>query len=490
MPFMDFGMLSRRSALFGSAALAGAAVIVRPQARAEPKTSPSAAADGAGQVRTASFDIAERQIALPCFDGKALSLWTFQADPPMPIVRIKQGDAFTASVKNSLKRPGEFVTIHWHGLRVPIVQDGVPFMTQPPIEPGQSGTNSFTPPDTGTFFFHTHCNTIESVGRGLAGVFLVEGDEVAPSDADVVLLMKDWRLSAEGAFLPFMTDEGAAKAGTSGTVRSVNGTIKPVIPVPSSANVRLRFLNVDPVRISEIGVDGADAAIIAVDGNACTPLPLGSWRMGPAQRIDILLRTPGDGRSVKLLDYFAAEPVVLAELAAAGAPKRTDKFVVQPLKPGRYKTADLTNAQRLSFDFGATATGEAVAAAGSADGPLLGPLCLSKKTFWAINKQSWPGMDHRNAGPPLAMLKSGQSYVFELKNLTPHPHPIHIHGHTFEVLTSNLRKLPPHRADTVLLLPKERLEVALVAGAPGRWMFHCHILEHQETGMMGYLDVT
>jgi FtsP/CotA-like multicopper oxidase with cupredoxin domain len=249
-------------------------------------------------------------------------------------------------------------------------------------------------------------------------------------------------------------------------------------------------MNVDPVRISEVGLDGAKGSIIAVDGNACTPIPLGSWRMGPAQRIDILMRSPEQGQVVQLLDYFSAQPVVLAEFAATGPNKRSDAFTAVPLKAGAYETADLAKAERISFDFSATATGAAVSEATSAEGPLLGPLCLANKTFWAINKQSWPGMDHKSAGPPLAVLKSGKSYIFELKNLTPHAHPIHIHGHTFEVLTSNLRKIPPHRADTVLLLPKERLEVAIVAGSPGQWMFHCHILEHQETGMMGYLEVT
>jgi FtsP/CotA-like multicopper oxidase with cupredoxin domain len=87
------------------------------------------------------------------------------------------------------------------------------------------------------------------------------------------------------------------------------------------------------------------------------------------------------------------------------------------------------------------------------------------------------------------VLKSGRSYIFEFKNTTPHAHPIHIHGHTFEVLNSSLRHLPPFRADTVLLLPNERIEVGLVAGEPGKWMFHCHILEHQEAGMMGYIVV-
>ena len=72
--------------------------------------------------------------------------------------------------------------------------------------------------------------------------------------------------------------------------------------------------------------------------------------------------------------------------------------------------------------------------------------------------------------------------------MTPHRHPIHLHGHTFKVLSSSKRDLPVHYADTVLVSPKERIEIAFVA-APGNWMFHCHILEHLETGMMGYFRV-
>jgi FtsP/CotA-like multicopper oxidase with cupredoxin domain len=90
--------------------------------------------------------------------------------------------------------------------------------------------------------------------------------------------------------------------------------------------------------------------------------------------------------------------------------------------------------------------------------------------------------------PPLGLLKAGQSYVFELSNATPHPHPIHLHGHTFEVLSATRLKRPRHFADTVLLQPKERIEIAFVAQA-GNWMFHCHVLEHLEYGMMGYLRV-
>ena len=91
--------------------------------------------------------------------------------------------------------------------------------------------------------------------------------------------------------------------------------------------------------------------------------------------------------------------------------------------------------------------------------------------------------------PPLAILERGRSYVFELRNLTPHQHPIHLHGYSFKVLRSNKRDLPVHHADTVVLQARERMEVAFMADNPGDWMLHCHIIEHQESGMMGYIRV-
>ena len=487
-------MVTRRNVLTGAAALAGAGigwrigVAAKADAARAPLPTILPAANPA--VSHAAFDAAERLTVLPCFGGKALPMWTFQDGPECPVVRLKQGSPFEAEFKNSLPRADEHITIHWHGLRIPNREDGVPYLTQTPIRPGETGRYAFSPPDTGTYFFHTHCNSVEHFGRGLFAALIVEGDEATPSDYDCVVMMKDWRLSADGAFLPFTTDEGAAKAGTAGTVRSVNGATNPAIAVPASANVRVRLLNLDPARISEIGIEDPTATIIAVDGNACAPIPLKSWRMGPASRLDVLVRSPVTGGALRIVDYFAPEPVVLAELVSVGPAIRKDRFLAAPLKDPHAPKADLKNAERIPFTFSATATGQAIEALGAGSGLEIGTLCLSKRTFWAINKQPWPGNDHKDLGPPLAKLKSGKSYIFELQNLTPHAHPIHIHGHTFEVLSSNLRKLPAFRADTVLLLPKERIDVAFVAGSPGKWMFHCHILEHQETGMMGYLDVS
>jgi FtsP/CotA-like multicopper oxidase with cupredoxin domain len=434
------------------------------------------------------LDAAERSLALPCFNGHALPVWTF-TDAGIPTVRLRLGDRLVARVKNQLPRDGEHISIHWHGIRLPNDQDGVPYLTQAPIYPGSEHVYAFTPPDTGTFFFHTHCNTAEQTGRGLIGVLIIEGDETERYDAEHVLMLKDWRISPDGRFLPFFTDGGAAKAGTTGTVRSVNGEIVPRFIVPASADIRLRLLNVDPVRISELGIEGAEAGVVAVDGIACPPFQLKSWRAGPATRLDIVMRSPAHGATARLVDYFAPSPVPLADFESTGLPTHTTPFEPAPLRASRIKGPDLSTAERMRFSFSATGTGEGIASSPLAEGIEIGALCLSSRSFWAINKQSWPSGNHSRIAAPLAELTLGRTYIFELENLTPQTHPIHMHGHTFTFVSSNKRHLPPHKADTIPLLPREVIEVAFVADNPGLWMLHCHILEHQETGMMGYLRV-
>src|SRR5690606_4142229 len=131
-------------------------------------------------------------------------------------------------------------------------------------------------------------------------VLIIDGDETEPFDADETIVLRDWRIGEDGTFLPFLTQEGAGKAGTFGTIRSANGAANPQIVLPASADVRLRILNIDPTRIMEIGIEGAEAAVVAIDGLACPPFPLRSWRMGPAMRADLVIRTLRDGGEARL----------------------------------------------------------------------------------------------------------------------------------------------------------------------------------------------
>jgi len=445
---------------------------------------------GAGRVHDWIFAAAERPVRLLGPDGPVTTVWSY-SDEFLPIKRVRVGDTIRTRLENRL---GEHTALHWHGVRVPNAMDGVPYLTQAPVTKGESFLYEVAPPDPGTFFIHPHCNESGQTGRGLSAVLIVEGDERRRPDADLVAAYKDWRLAEDGTWLPFETPEGASRAGTYGTVRAVNGVAPTTHMVPAGGDIRLRILNLDATRVIEPGVEGAEAAVIAVDGNAVTPFPLDTWRMGPAMRIDVLVRAPAPGESFRLIDYFSAEPWTLATYETAkgeARPKRA--FDPAILYAPDLPRADLRNAQRLNYTFSAASGAVTEAAAMLApDDPLakilLDGLCVRDTSFWAINKASWASGSQPQMPPPLGLFETGRSYVLELMNATPHHHPIHLHGHTFEVLSASRLKRPRHFADTVLLQPKERIEIAFVA-APGNWMFHCHVLEHMEYGMMGYLRV-
>jgi FtsP/CotA-like multicopper oxidase with cupredoxin domain len=485
-------VLSRRGFLAGAALLAAGVDAVRssgPPSYAAALAAPAEPATG-GAV-AAHFVAAERQTALPCFDGSSLPMWTFSDTNWLPVIRLNLGDRLETVIDNRLPREGEHTSIHWHGIRLPNDQDGVPYLVQKPVFPGESHRYSFVPPDTGTFWFHTHCNTAEQLGRGLVGLLIVDGDTTEPYIADQTILLRDWRVDLEqGAFRKFVTTRGASRAGSYGNVRSANGAIQAEIPLPSSADCRLRIVNTDPTRIIELALDGAEAAVIAIDGVAVPPFQFGTWLLGPAMRIDLVVRAPEEGGVAHILDQRVGEPVALVRLIGSGAAGPRKSFDPLPLRAGHIPEPNIAEAGKLTFVFASVGSDKTVAAA---DNPLdalaIGSLCLASNDFWTINGKAWPGRDHSNIPPPLARLERGRSYVFKLRNDSKLIHPIHIHGHTFKVLRSSQRNLPIHHADTVLLMPEETVEVAFVADNPGRWMFHCHVIEHQETGMMGYLEV-
>jgi FtsP/CotA-like multicopper oxidase with cupredoxin domain len=173
---------------------------------------------------------------------------------------------------------------------------------------------------------------------------------------------------------------------------------------------------------------------------------------------------------------------------ATGEPRRRPDFAPASLLPNRLREPDLAGADRLRLTFSATAVAQELVLPDGQTLRYADGLCLSDRTFWAINRRSWPEDGQGRLPPPLFDARLGRTLLLELVNTTPHQHPIHLHGHFFKVLNGR-RGAPPHWADTVLLGPKDRVQVAFVADRPGDWMLHCHVIEHQETGMMGIYRV-
>lgn len=204
---------------------------------------------------------------------------------------------------------------------------------------------------------------MEALGRGLAGVLIVEDPrEQGLFDIEHVLVLKDWRSRHDGSFEDFLTDAGAARSGTFGSLRTVNGQVQPVLQVPPGARVRLRIVNIDPTRIPMLSLRGATRpVVIATDGNACEPFALNGWRLGPAQRADIAFIAPEkEGAEIVLQDVFSTKPRPLAKLLTAGQGLRSTKAVLR-LPAAELPQPDLKNAIKLDVQL----------LAGSADPRLL-----------------------------------------------------------------------------------------------------------------------
>ncbi|RWC96755.1 MAG: multicopper oxidase family protein [Mesorhizobium sp.] len=409
--------------------------------------------------------------------GQTRDVLTYGEAGMPPVLRMKKGEPFAARLINGIDDP---TTIHWHGIRVPNKMDGVPFLVQPYVYTGDHFDYQFTPPDAGTFWYHPHCNTLEQMGHGLTGVIVVENPNDPQFDAEIVINLRDWRLGDDGQFIDQFRPRDAARAGTYGTVRTANWLDQPQYDAPAGGLVRLRAAITDVTRVYAFRVEGAEAAVIALDGN---PVPQrfapDALQLGPGQRLDLAIRMPDDeGAIVSLRDVRGTKPKILATLRAVGKSLKRDVRDLAPLEANPVAEVDAASAQHISLALSATAENV------PADG-ICGSLGYS---FWAINKVPWPG-DTPDPTAPLAELKLGRSYVIDMENLTPQSHPIHLHGMSFKVLSSSTRPVQPLVSDTYLIQPDEKVQLGFVADNPGDWLLHCHVIEHQKSGMTSYIRV-
>ncbi|MDX8537921.1 multicopper oxidase family protein [Mesorhizobium abyssinicae] len=410
--------------------------------------------------------------------GRTRDVLTYGEAGMPPVLRMKKGEPFAARLINGIDDP---TTIHWHGIRVPNKMDGVPFLVQPYVYTGDHFDYQFTPPDAGTFWYHPHCNTLEQMGHGLTGVIVVENPNDPQFDAEIVINLRDWRLGDDGQFIDQFRPRDAARAGTYGTVRTANWLDQPQFDAPAGGLVRLRAAITDVTRVYAFRVEGAEAAVIALDGN---PVPQrfapDALQLGPGQRLDLAIRMPDDeGAMVSLRDVRGTKPKIVATLRAVGKSLKRDVRDLAPLEANPVAEVDAASAQHISLALSATAENV------PADG-ICGSLGYS---FWAINKVPWPG-DTPDPTAPLAELKLGRSYVIDMENLTPQSHPIHLHGMSFKVRSSSTRPVQPLVSDTYLIQPDEKVQLGFVADNPGDWLLHCHVIEHQKSGMTSYIRVT
>lgn len=426
-------------------------------------------------------------------DTPQTDVWAYGGTVPGPTLRLRQDEPVRIIVENRLD---DDTTVHWHGIRLPNAMDGVPGLTQPPIKRGESFVYEFTPPDAGTFWYHPHANSLQGIGRGLAGILIVEERDPVAFDRDLLWMLQDWRLGTDAQIASgFGSAMDAVMSGRVGNRVTLNGTVPGDQPVRAGERVRLRLANAALARIMALRFEGHRPVIVAIDGQPCDPHEPRDGRvlLGPAMRVDIVLDMQGEpGKRYAVTDdFYEGLAYTLNNLAYDARPPLRANPIDAPvvLPRSSLPEPDLGNAVRQEIVLqGGMMGGGKMSGVGGMTG--MATPGMGGGPAWAINGMSMTG-DGMAGMPPLFTLDRGGTALLTMRNETAWWHPMHIHGFSLLMLTRNGAPVPNRQwQDTVLMAPKDTVECAFVADNPGDWMLHCHITDHQMTGLMTVFRVT
>lgn len=400
--------------------------------------------------------------------GKTIEAWGFNNQVPGPTLKAQKGDTLVIKVKNNLQEP---TIIHWHGLRLPAAMDGTGEV-QKPIAPGQEFEYRFVVPDAGTFWYHSHANETVQVERGMYGALIVEDKTDPVVDADRVFLIDDMKLTADfkfkkpGWYIPRVVER---HDGREGDTLLVNGKEQPLLYMHAGQTERWRFINAASARYFLLHLSGRPFQIIGTDGGLLEePRTVTQVLIVPGERMDIVAGPFSEGESffIESLAYdrktFVKSKRERFATVLVKSPKPSQAFIPQTLRRIRLLAPQ--------------------------DAPATRKVALSVVPAFKNGVDFFVNGEEHTTDQPVIV---GDLQVWEVQNLSAMDHPFHLHGFFFQVLEEN-GTAPEFRAwkDTYNLGPNATVKIAwLPDNRPGRWMYHCHILEHHEAGMMAGFEV-
>ena len=322
-------------------------------------------------IATHDYELIAAPLDLQLVPGHVTPAWAYGGQAPGLELRCRQGERLRVRFINKLDVQS---TIHWHGIRLPLEMDGVPYVSQAPVLPGEYFDYDFICHDAGSFWYHPHTASTEQLGRGLVGPLIVEEREPTGFRHERTLSLKTWHIDEQGAFSEFLMPRQAAREGTRGRLTTINGQPNPTLELPAGQVVRLRLINVDNTVTYRLNLPGGEARIYALDGNPVQPRPLGKeYWLGPGMRIDLALKVPSPGEELSLrngpLRLATLKGVASSEVAGDWPPPLPANPVAEP---------DLARAETLRFNFE-----WAAALASPADE------AAGRYKYWQINGQAW-----------------------------------------------------------------------------------------------------
>ncbi len=421
--------------------------------------------------------IIEKKISV---QGKEASVFTITQPDGTFGLYLNKGQQFDVRLENHLNVP---TSVHWHGLVLPNNQDGVAFITQFPVYPGLAYTYKFPLVQEGSFWMHSHVNLQEQ--KLLSAPLILYGPEdLTIADKDTVVFLTDFTFKSPMTVFQSLKCNLDNKMSKSKMMMqdivevdydaflANNHTLDDpeILLVKPGSKVRLRVINGSSATNFLLHLGKLEGEVIAVDGNRIQPFKGTEFELAIAQRIDILVTIPMQGGSFPILAQgegtYLQTGVILAT-KGSNVPSLAPKTA--------QKGGALTNDQESKLHAMAPLSERAV------DKKLTVDLGGNMKEYiWTLNGQSWPEVT------PLVVEK-GQRVEITFVNTSTMSHPMHLHGHVFQVTAIDGKPLNGARRDTVLVMPKSTLSIQFDADNPGVWPLHCHVLYHLEAGMMTVL---
>jgi FtsP/CotA-like multicopper oxidase with cupredoxin domain len=455
--------------------------------------------------------------------ARTFTMYGFNGQYPGPLIRVPQGAEIVVLFKNSIDLP---TAVHWHGVRLENQYDGVPGVTQDPIEPGESFLYRVYFRDAGLYWYHPHHREDIQQELGLYGNMLVdspEPDYLGPVNGEDFLMLDDL-LVDEGGIFPFGREAAVQTLmGRFGNQMLVNGEPRWETTVRRGEVRRLYFTNVANTRTFNVVLDGADAKLVGADiGKFERERFVENVVLAPAQRyiVDARFDTPGTyavTNSIQAIDHFNA--VYYPQVDTLGLVTVLDEPVVEDhgaafetLRENADVIAEMDEYRR---HFGRAPDHELELTVRVVDLPsaIVGVMALDTLFFPPVEwNDAMPMMNYLSTSQNLQWVlrdrttgrenrdidwtfRVGEVSKIRIENLRrsfhPMQHPIHLHGQRFLVISRD--GVPEENLawkDTVVIPVGSTFDILLEASNPGRWMAHCHIAEHLEAGMSMVFTVT
>jgi bilirubin oxidase len=405
--------------------------------------------------------------------GMSTSAFAYNGRIPGPILDVHEGDRVIIHLVNKLPYP---TTIHWHGMHIPVTSDGSPYY---PVMPGKTYDYDFTVLEgtAGTYWYHPHpdSDTGFQIAKGLYGAMIVR-PKVDPlaGITEQVIVLSDNRFKPDGSIdIPDgKSPQGMIdrQNGREGNMLFVNGQIMPKISIKPGEVQRWRIINASAARVYRLGIPGQTMLHVANDGGLFEhPVEVKDIVLANSERVEVLVRgngNPGDKTVLQTLAY--------------------DRYVPQTKpadwdKPLDLLTLEYTNDARVA-PIAIPATLRKI--------PVLDTLKATATRVMVLSQGFINGKAH-DMNRVDVDAKLGATEIWQIENIVGMDHPFHLHGFQFQVIDVDGVPVPFRSWKDTVNVPKHSTVRFIVRydDYAGRWMFHCHILDHEDHGMMGVLEV-